>query len=116
MVSYYISSTIYLRTIWDYSLGNYQAINNELTNTVLFDHTSDISANVLNLTQIIHKTMHDNIPHKQIIIRSQDKPWFTSTVKKLYRDSHRAFKLKNKTNYPHHIEQPACQILTSSSK
>ena len=102
---FYISSTNYLRTIWDYELGNYQAINTHLTNNLTIDPTLDVSANVINLTKLIHQSMQNYIPNKKILIRPRDKPWFTSTVRKLNKECHRAFKLKNKTNNPTHIDQ-----------
>ena len=42
--------------------------------------------------------------NKIIKIRPNSKPWFNSTVKLAYKQCHKAYKLKIKTNNPIHIE------------
>ena len=77
----YISATNYIRTIWEYDLGNFTTMNAELTNKLNIDPSLDVTQLANNLTQTIHQSMHDNIPHKKILNKPHDKPWFTSTVK-----------------------------------
>ena len=57
----------------------------------------------LNLTNHLTNSMKQHIPHKTITVRPKDKPRYTLHVRKLYRQLHKLFLLKNRTNSPTHL-------------
>ena len=100
----YATSPSYTRTMWKYDSGDYNSINNELSANAIYDSTLTVEANVQVLTQKLHTLMDEFIPHTTVKIRSNDKPWYNSSVRKAYKECEKYFKLKNKTNDEVHIE------------
>ena len=100
---FYSTSPNYSRTIWQYNQGNYEAMNNYLFEHLIADPNSNVNENTINTTDCLYNCMLSNIPCKKVTIRPKDKPWYTGHVRMLYKESIRAFKLKNKTNNPEHI-------------
>ena len=101
----YSSSSSFTRRIWKYDHGDYASMNNHLTNNITITPNSDPNILTSTLTHEIKQCMNQYIPNNLVTIKTKDKPWYTSTVKKLHKQVRKLHALKNITNNPIHIQQ-----------
>jgi hypothetical protein len=95
----------YKRHIWLYDRGNYIRLNNILDQSPWHEITDDSIDNIaINITNTIHTACNTCIPNKTITVRPRDKPWMTSDIRKLLRDTHRLHKKHQRTKNPTHKE------------
>ena len=101
----YSTSSNYTRRIWKYDLGNYTDLNNDITDTLNLPNSNDLDYITSHITTKILNCMEKHIPNTKVTIKPRDKPWYTSKVKLLYKQTRKLFHLKNSTNNPIHIQQ-----------
>lgn len=96
------------KTIRLYDKGNYEAINSEITNFLSVFETSYLSRSVNeNWTLFKHKVIE--LTNKYIpscsLRKSNQKPWFTKTLKRLENKKKRAFRTAKRHANPHAWEK-----------
>ena len=75
------------REMWHYKNGDYEGLNNELSNfgwDSVFQH-DDVNDIVQDFQNVLVTTAKKYIPVKNITIRSKDKPWMNGNIKNLIR-------------------------------
>ena len=101
---HYSTSPSFYRTIWSYDQCNYEQLNITLNDKLQNDVVLDVNDSCKVLTDKILESMSEHIPHKRVKIRPRDKPWVTQIVRSNYRECHKAYTLKIRTNSPTDIE------------
>jgi hypothetical protein len=96
----------FTRHIWLYDRGYYIQLNNLLDQTNWQDiaNNNSIHEMVVTITNKVHNIMNICIPNKIVRIRPKDKPWVTSAIRKLLRETKRLHKRHLRTNNPIHTE------------
>lgn len=94
----------YNRTMWQYNQadrkGFINAINNSNWNECFIDNDVDATCNAWN--EKFMNIASQYIPHKKVLIRPNDRPWFTSELRKMRRKVIRLYdKAKTKQNDYH---------------
>ena len=93
------SKTPPAKQIWLYKHANYPEMNNEiLDKTQGLDNTVSVDESANTLTNVISEAMTHHIPHKNIRIRNNSKPWFTNRLRILFKNCHKLH--RRKTKYP----------------
>ena len=75
------------------NLADFASLTQTLLNAPwgLIEIYDDINDAVDYVEELLLKTAHDYIPHKTVLIRPRDKPWFTNAVRKAFRKRDRAY-------------------------
>ncbi|MEW8341721.1 MAG: hypothetical protein AB2708_17895, partial [Candidatus Thiodiazotropha taylori] len=98
----YTMSSAFKRTVWLYNRANFTELNDKISTfnwNCLNDGTVD-EASLLFMT-VFMQFIKTTIPHKEVTIRPQDKPWYDSEIRKLYRKRDRQRKKAiNSSNQP----------------
>ena len=92
----------YKRKIWNFREGNYEKLNNLLTNApweaAIVQENPNESCNIF--MDILEKIIEECIPSQIVTIRPKDKPWMTSEIRKLIRKRNRLHKIYKRTKTP----------------
>ena len=91
----------YTRLMWDYSRADFDGLNNHISrmdwDEICGDYTNiDIAAD--NWTSAIMEAMKQFIPNKLVVVRSRDKPWYTSDLRRQRRVLERCHRRAKKRN------------------
>lgn len=94
------ANATYMRHIWLYDRGNYEALSDELMHTNWNElKNSDIEIYASNIVDKILNTASNYIPNKTIKIRTSDPPWLTNNIRRLMRKRKRLYdKYKSSKN------------------
>lgn len=99
---YPLSST-YKRTVWLYNKGNYQALQAQIDE---YDWNFINDAPINEAPKIFEETflkiVNECIPSKEVTIRTDDKPWYDSEIRKTSRQRDRLKKKAIKSKNPAH--------------
>ena len=94
------------RIVWDFKNGNFAALNNSLRQAP-FHLANELSDNVSDVVsfwfELYKSTIEEFIPHKQVTVKSNDKPWITHEFKVLIRKRNRLWRRFKKTGNPNHF-------------
>jgi hypothetical protein len=89
--------------MWHYSAGNYDDLNNQLSQIpwgIVIGESDDVDDAVDMLTNLIFQCCDNCIPHKTVKIHPSDKPGMTINVKQLFKTARRLHKRAQRTNLP----------------
>jgi hypothetical protein len=77
----------YSRVMWDFKKANWDNFRQALTNAELDNHllSEDVNICCENLTEAILEVAKSTIPNKVVVIRPNDKPWYTDILRRLCR-------------------------------
>ena len=97
----------YMREIWDYQAGDYEQLNDQLTQIpwgMVTGQCEDIDDCVDILTDLITQCSKNCIPNKTVKICPRDKPGMTFHVKQLFKSSRRLHKRAQRTRNIHDLD------------
>jgi hypothetical protein len=100
-VDKYFTNKSYKRQIWDYECANWEKLNQDITNsqlTSLISNSECMDTIYDDWNNELTNLIKENIPTRTVLIRSTDKPWFTSEVKQTIRHRDRLFKKFKQTH------------------
>ena len=91
----------YKRTMWNFKETNFIDFKNHLRHYI-WDCLSlcDIDEIAESFTRSLYNIAKTNIPNKEVLIRSNDKPWFTSKLRCMKRKCIRLFNALKKNRNP----------------
>ena len=92
----------YMRRMWQYNDGNYEAIKNEMESVdwnLLFEN-KNVNEMVDDFNSIFKNIIESNIPSKIIKVDDRDSPWINKAVKTALRKNKRAYKNWTKKGRP----------------
>ncbi|PJE77993.1 hypothetical protein CI610_03077 [invertebrate metagenome] len=96
----------YKRKIWLYKRGDYVLFNRlveEYDWDTLFATCNSVNSASERFTEIFLDFARRSIPHKEITVRPNDKPWMSSDLRKNMRARDRFRKIAKRTNHPRDI-------------
>ena len=82
----------YKRLMWQFSDTNFDRFRDSLTQVDWNINTGDINRSTLNFTEKLLEVAKATIPNKVVMIRSTDKPWYNSYLRRIKRKVLRFFK------------------------
>ena len=88
----------FTRRIFFYERGDFLSLNNHF-NSIDWDMSGDIDADVNNITNIILDGINKFVPNRVIKVRRKDKPGITPHVRKLLLESKHLHKIKTSTGH-----------------
>ena len=90
------------RLIWQYNNADFKALNSALQNTdwsPCFEQ-ANINGARLKWNEIFLNLARQYIPNKVVKVRTDDKPWFNSELRKLLRQKNKAHRRAKSSNSP----------------
>ena len=77
-----VLTTSMKRKIWFYKRGDYDKLNDRISNTNWdFIYHESVNNACIQFTDLILKYMDECIPTKEVTIRPNDKPWYNSDIR-----------------------------------
>ena len=93
----------YKREVWSYGQADYQGLNDDISNfnwIELFENTDSVNESSDLFTKHYLALSEKYIPRRIITVRTTDKPWFNSEIRKEIRKRERLRKKARSTNSP----------------
>ena len=92
------------REVWHYNNADLVGLNTAIQETdwSVLTESDNVDTAITYLTSHLLSTAKNYIPIRKIRVRSKDKPWFSSSVRKLIRFRNRWSGIFNRTNNPVH--------------
>ena len=90
------------RLIWQYNNADFKALNSALQNTdwsPCFEQ-ANINGACLKWNEMFLNLPRQYIPNKVVKVRTDDKPWFNSELRKLLRQKNKAHRRAKRSNSP----------------
>ena len=97
---HYDTEGAYHRLIWLYKKANFGLLKQKLLNydwNCLREGTLDEACNKITYNDIFFNFVRSCIPSKNVLIRTDDKPWYGSEIRKMFRKRDRLKRKFNKT-------------------
>ena len=94
----YAVDKCYTRDIWLYDRAHFNDLNDyilDLPWQIILDSTTSLDDTVKHFTNILTDVCKHFIPNKSVLVRPNDKPWMTGTLRRLLRKRdrrHRAYR------------------------
>ena len=87
------------RIIWDYNHGDYDLLRSIFNDINWHEiENNDLDIYTKQFTETILNNVEESIPHKTVIIRKQDPPWFRNDIRRMIRKRRRAYVKAKRVN------------------
>ena len=96
----YAVDKCYTRDIWLYDRAHFNDLNDyilDLPWQIILDSTTSLDDTVKHFTNILTDVCKHFIPNKSVLVRPNDKPWMTGTLRRLLRKRDRLHRVYRRT-------------------